>query len=58
MPAIDPMPPSYKYDVTVKGGAKITNNDRTPLYLTGTTRIDKDGNVLYSYDIEKQTHRT
>ena len=58
MSAPEHMPPAYKYNVTFERGVKIAYGDRTHYYISGTASIDKDGNILYPGDLEKQTLKT
>lgn len=58
MSAPEHMPPAYRYNVTFERGVKITYGDRSHYYVSGTASIDKDGDILYPGDVEKQTRRT
>lgn len=57
MSAPDYMCPTYQYDVTFERGTKITFADRTHYHISGTASIDREGNVLYPGDIERQALR-
>ncbi len=49
--------PTRIYDVTFERGVCVHLSDRNKYYISGTASIDKDGNVMYVGDIEKQTER-
>ena len=58
MEALDNLCPTYNYDITFERGTKIEFGDRSHLLISGTASIDKTGQVLYPFDIRKQTRRT
>ena len=49
--------PTYEYGVTFERGTRVAYGDRSHLYISGTASIDNNGKVLYSGDVEAQTHR-
>jgi enamine deaminase RidA (YjgF/YER057c/UK114 family) len=51
------MCPTHKYNVTFERGVRITFGDRTHYHISGTASIDKEGNVLYPGDVERQAER-
>lgn len=55
--ALDNLSPTHVYGVTFERGTCITYGDRSHYYISGTASIDKEGNVMYLCDVEKQTER-
>jgi enamine deaminase RidA (YjgF/YER057c/UK114 family) len=49
--------PTHEYGVTFERGTRILFGDREHFYISGTASINKDGEVVHSGDIEKQTLR-
>lgn len=45
------------YGVRFERGTRLTFGDRSHYYISGTASIDKEGKVLFLYDVEKQTER-
>lgn len=58
MEALDNMSPTITYGVTFERGLRVRFGDRSHLYISGTASIDKNGDVLFEGDVEKQTERT
>ena len=44
--------------VTFERGLKVKYGDRDHLYISGTSSIDSDGNVIHKNDLLKQSERT
>ena len=55
--ALENLSPTHYYGVTFERGTCITYGDRSHYYISGTASIDKEGNVMYLCDVEKQTER-
>lgn len=55
--ALENLSPTHVYGVTFERGTCITYGDRSHYYISGTASIDKEGNVMYLCDVEKQTER-
>ncbi|MBO5760150.1 MAG: hypothetical protein J6S53_01250 [Lentisphaeria bacterium] len=55
--ALENLSSTALYGVRFERGTKISFGDRNHYYISGTASIDKEGNVLYLYDVEKQTER-
>ena len=55
--ALENLSPTHVYGVTFERGTCITYGDRSHYYISGTASIDKEGNVMYLRDVEKQTER-
>ena len=55
--ALDHLSSTALYGVRFERGTRIIYGDRSHYYISGTASIDKEGNVLYPYDAEKQTER-
>ena len=55
--AHDMLPPTHVYGVAFERGMQVFWNDREWCFISGTASIDKEGNVLFLYDVEKQTER-
>lgn len=51
------MSPTHYYGVTFERGTQVTFGDRKHIYISGTASIDKNGEILYPEDVEKQTER-
>jgi enamine deaminase RidA (YjgF/YER057c/UK114 family) len=58
MEAPENMSSTIVYGVTFERGMRIRFGDRSHLYISGTASIDKDGRIVYPFDICNQTHRT
>lgn len=58
MEALDHLSPTIKYGVTFERGMRIRYGDRSHLFLSGTASIDRDGNVVHTGDVRRQTERT
>lgn len=56
--ALENLSPTHFYGVTFERGTALHLEDRTQILISGTASIDKNGNILYPGDIEKQTERT
>lgn len=50
--------PTYEYNVTFERATRVTYGDRSHYYISGTASIDREGNILYIGDVEKQAKRT
>ena len=57
MEAVECMSPTIDYGVTFERGTEVVFGDRSHYYISGTASIDKNGDVLYIGDPEKQTER-
>ena len=55
--ALENLSPTHVYGVTFERATQIIYGDRSHYYISGTASIDKDGNVMYLCDVEKQTER-
>ncbi|MBE6388193.1 MAG: hypothetical protein E7045_09070 [Lentisphaerae bacterium] len=55
--ALENLSPTYVYGVTFERATRIVYGDRSHYYISGTASIDKEGNVMYLCDVEKQTER-
>ena len=55
--ALENLSPTHVYGVTFERATRIIYGDRSHYYISGTASIDKDGNVMYLCDVEKQTER-
>lgn len=49
--------PTHEYGVTFERGVSVQMSDSRRLYISGTASIDAFGDVLFTGDIEAQTHR-
>jgi enamine deaminase RidA (YjgF/YER057c/UK114 family) len=50
--------PTHSYGVTFERGTRISYGDRTHHLISGTASIDKNGEILFEGDFEKQVERT
>jgi len=57
MEAPDNLCPTYDYGITFERGTMVEFGERAHLYISGTASIDKNGNVLFPFEIKKQTKR-
>ncbi len=57
MNALENLSTTIIYGVTFERGVRVKFGDRSHLYISGTASIDKDGKILYTGDVEKQTER-
>ncbi|MBR2364404.1 MAG: hypothetical protein IKA79_04320 [Lentisphaeria bacterium] len=55
--ALDFLSSTALYGVRFERGTRITFGDRSHYYISGTASIDREGQVLFLYDVEKQTER-
>ncbi len=55
--ALDHLNPTHEYGVAFERGTRLTLPDREIYYISGTASIDKQGQVLYLGDVERQTAR-
>lgn len=55
--ALENLSPTHVYGVTFERATRIIYGDRSHYYISGTASIDKNGNVMYLCDVEKQTER-
>ena len=53
----DFLPHTTKYDVTFERGIKIKYKNSSKYYISGTASIDKNGEILYTNNVVKQTKR-
>ena len=58
MSAPDYLCPTYHYNVTFERATQVTYEDQSHYYISGTASIDREGNILYIGDVEKQANRT
>jgi enamine deaminase RidA (YjgF/YER057c/UK114 family) len=58
MTAEDHLCPTHRYGVTFERGTRVTYGDRTHYFISGTASIDKEGNILYLGDLDRQVERT
>jgi len=58
MNAFENLSPTIVYGVTFERGLRVTFGDRSHLYISGTASIDKNGEILHSGNVVKQTERT
>lgn len=56
--ATDYLNPTHEYGVTFERGTSINYGDRRHIFLSGTASIDNKGEVVHSFQIEKQIGRT
>jgi len=49
--------PTHEYGVTFERGSKIVFGDRSHLYVSGTASINNKGEILFPFNVEKQTRR-
>jgi enamine deaminase RidA (YjgF/YER057c/UK114 family) len=49
--------PTHEYGVTFERGTALQFGDRRHVFISGTASINNKGNVVYPYDIVKQTER-
>lgn len=52
--ALDHLNPTHEYGVAFERGTRLTLPDREIYYISGTASIDKQGQVLYLGDVERQ----
>ncbi len=55
--APDHLNPTHEYGVAFERGTRLTLPNREIYYISGTASIDKQGQVLYPGDVERQTAR-
>lgn len=55
--ALDHLNPTHEYGVAFERGTRLTLPNREIYYISGTASIDKQGQVLYPGDVERQTAR-
>lgn len=55
--ALDHLNPTHEYGVAFERGTRLTLPNREIYYISGTASIDKQGQVLYLGDVERQTAR-
>uniref|UniRef100_UPI004027FF42 Rid family hydrolase n=1 Tax=Prevotella sp. TaxID=59823 RepID=UPI004027FF42 len=55
--ALDHLNPTREYGVAFERGTRLTLPNREIYYISGTASIDKQGQVLYLGDVERQTAR-
>jgi enamine deaminase RidA (YjgF/YER057c/UK114 family) len=55
--ALSHLSPTCIYGVTFERGATIDYGDRRHIYISGTASIDRNGDIIYPADVEKQTGR-
>lgn len=55
--APDHLNPTHEYGVAFERGTRLTLPNRKIYYISGTASIDKQGQVLYLGDVERQTAR-
>ena len=55
--ALDHLNPTHEYGVAFERGTRLTLPYREIYYISGTASIDKQGQVLYLGDVERQTAR-
>jgi len=55
--ALSHLNPTHQYGVTFERGTIVHFGDRDHIVISGTASINNKGEVLHSYDIEKQTLR-
>ena len=55
--ALDHLNPTHEYGVAFERGTRLTLLYREIYYISGTASIDKQGQVLYLGDVERQTAR-
>lgn len=55
--ALDHLNPTHEYGVAFERATRLSTTDVTHYYVSGTASIDRDGNILYTNDVEKQTYR-
>ena len=55
--ALDHLNPTHEYGVAFERGTRLTLPNRKIYYISGTASIDKQGQVLYLGDVERQTAR-
>ena len=58
MSAPEYLSPTYMYNVTFERATQVIYGDRSHYYISGTASIDREGNILYIGDVEKQANRT
>ena len=55
--AHDMLPPTHVYGVAFERGMQVFWHDRDWCFISGTASIDKEGNVMHTGDVVKQTER-
>jgi enamine deaminase RidA (YjgF/YER057c/UK114 family) len=55
--ALSHLSPTYVYGVTFERGTAVDYGDRRHIYISGTASIDRNGDIIYPADVEKQTDR-
>lgn len=55
--ALDHLNPTHEYGVAFERDTRLTLPNREIYYISGTASIDKQGQVLYPGDVERQTAR-
>ena len=50
--------PTHEYGVTFERGTSVSFGDRRHVYISGTASINNKGEVVYPFNLEKQTERT
>lgn len=55
--ALENLSPTHFYGVTFERGTRIIYGDRSHYYISGTASIDKQGEILFTGDVRKQTGR-
>jgi len=50
--------PTHEYGVTFERGATVDYGDRRHVFISGTASINNKGEIVYPFDVEKQTART